>query len=129
MAGSADVFVFKDALIVLGTAAIVAPVMPRLKVSPILGYLTVGALLGPHGLGRLAEHFRLVDWLTVTGDRQIEFIGDARELLAPRNRPNAARTVTPERPKAEKFRPLLVKSRPSSARPDPLDRERLSDAG
>lgn len=76
MAGSADIYVFKDALIVLGTAAIVAPVMPRLKVSPVLGYLAVGAILGPHGLGRLAEQSRLVDWLTVTGERQIAFIGD-----------------------------------------------------
>ena len=76
MAGSADVFAFKDALIVLGTAAVVAPVMPRLKVSPILGYVAVGALLGPHGLGRLAENSRLVDWFTVTGERQIQFIGD-----------------------------------------------------
>jgi CPA2 family monovalent cation:H+ antiporter-2 len=76
MAGSADVFAFKDALIVLGTAAIVAPVMPRLKVSPILGYLAVGALLGPHGLGRLAEQSRVIDWFTATGEREIQFIGD-----------------------------------------------------
>ena len=76
MAGPADIHVFKDALIVLGTAAIVAPVMPRLKVSPVLGYLAVGALLGPHGLGRLADRSSLLDWLTVTGERQIEFIGD-----------------------------------------------------
>ena len=76
MAGTADIYVFKDALIVLGTAAIVAPVMPRLKVSPVLGYLAVGAMLGPHGLGRLAEQSRIVDWFTVTGERQMEFIGD-----------------------------------------------------
>ena len=76
MAGATDIYVFKDALIVLGTAAVVAPVMPRLKVSPVLGYLAVGALLGPHGLGRLAEQSRILDWLTVTGERQIAFIGD-----------------------------------------------------
>ncbi len=76
MAGSNEIFVFKDALIVLGTAAIVAPVMPRLKVSPVLGYFAVGALLGPYGLGQLAERSRLVDWFTVTGERQIAFIAD-----------------------------------------------------
>src|SRR5690242_11283228 len=48
-------FAFKDALLVLGTAAVVAPIKPRLKVSPVLGYLAVGVLLGPSGLGRLAE--------------------------------------------------------------------------
>ncbi|HEX9523218.1 MAG TPA: cation:proton antiporter [Reyranella sp.] len=76
MAGTSEIFVFKDALIVLGTAAIVAPVVHRLKISPILGFLVVGAALGPHGLGRLAEHSRAIDWLTVTGERQIGFIAD-----------------------------------------------------
>ena len=68
MAGTSEIFVFKDALIVLGTAAIVAPVVHRLKISPILGFLVVGAALGPHGLGRLAEHSRAIDWFTVTGE-------------------------------------------------------------
>lgn len=67
---------FKDALIVLGTAAVVAPVVHRLKISPVLGFLVVGAALGPHGLGRLADYSRAIDWLTVTGERQIAFIAD-----------------------------------------------------
>ena len=50
MAATGEIHVFKDALIILGTAAVVAPVMPRLKVSPVLGYLAMGALLGPYGL-------------------------------------------------------------------------------
>ena len=60
----------------LGTAAVVAPVVHRLKISPILGFLVVGALLGPHGLGQLAEYSRAIDWLTVTGEKQIAFIAD-----------------------------------------------------
>jgi CPA2 family monovalent cation:H+ antiporter-2 len=76
MAGTNEIFVFKDALIVLGTAAVVAPVVHRLKISPVLGFLVVGAALGPHGLGRLADNFRAIDWLTVTGERQIAFIAD-----------------------------------------------------
>jgi len=76
MAGSAEIFVFKDALIVLGTAAVVAPVVHRLKISPVLGFLVVGALLGPYGLGQLAEYSRAIDWLTVTGEKQIAFIAD-----------------------------------------------------
>jgi K+:H+ antiporter len=76
MAGTNELFVFKDVLILLGTAAVVAPVVHRLKISPVLGFLLVGAVLGPHGLGRLAEHSRAVDWFTVTGERQIAFIAD-----------------------------------------------------
>jgi monovalent cation:H+ antiporter-2, CPA2 family len=76
MAGPSELFVFKDALIVLGTAAVVAPVVHRLKVSPVLGFLVVGAVLGPHGLGRLADYSRAVDWVTVTGEKQIAFIAN-----------------------------------------------------
>ncbi len=76
MAGPSDIYVFKDALIVLGTAAVVAPVVHRLKISPVLGFLVVGAALGPYGLGRLADFSRAIDWLTVTGERQIAFIAD-----------------------------------------------------
>ena len=61
MAGTSELFVFKDVLILLGTAAVVAPVVHRLKISPVLGFLLVGAVLGPHGLGRLAEHSRAVN--------------------------------------------------------------------
>ena len=76
MAGPSDIYAFKDALIVLGTAAVVAPVVHRLKISPVLGFLVVGAALGPYGLGRLADYSRAIDWLTVTGERQIAFIAD-----------------------------------------------------
>jgi CPA2 family monovalent cation:H+ antiporter-2 len=76
MAGPADIYAFKDALIVLGTAAVVAPVVHRLKISPVLGFLVVGAALGPYGLGRLADYSRAIDWLTVTGEKQIAFIAD-----------------------------------------------------
>jgi monovalent cation:H+ antiporter-2, CPA2 family len=76
MAGTEELFAFKDVLIVLATAAVVAPVVHRLKISPVLGFLVVGAALGPHGLGQLAPHSRAIDWLTVTGERQIQFIAD-----------------------------------------------------
>ncbi|HYX01023.1 MAG TPA: cation:proton antiporter, partial [Reyranella sp.] len=76
MAPANEIFVFKDTLILLATAAVVAPVVHRLKVSPVLGFLVMGALLGPYGLGQLAEHSRIIDWLTVTGEQRIAFIGD-----------------------------------------------------
>ena len=76
MAGTSEIFVFKDALIVLGTAAVVAPVVHRLKISPILGFLVVGARARAAWPRPLAEHSRAIDWFTVTGERQIAFIAD-----------------------------------------------------
>ena len=55
MAGPADLASFKDGLIILGAAAIVVPLVQRLRVSSILGFMLVGIIFGPFGLGALSE--------------------------------------------------------------------------
>ena len=45
---------YREALLFLATAGVVAPLFMRVKISPVLGYVLAGALLGPFGLGRLA---------------------------------------------------------------------------
>ena len=52
---------YREALLFLGTAGVIVPLFHRLHVSPVLGFLSAGALLGPHGLGRLAQQY---DWLS-----------------------------------------------------------------
>ena len=44
---------YSDALVVLGTAGVVVPLVRRWGLNPVLGYLGAGALLGPLGLGSL----------------------------------------------------------------------------
>jgi monovalent cation:H+ antiporter-2, CPA2 family len=55
---------YKSILLFLGTAAIVAPVFRRLKISPVLGFLAAGFCLGPYGLGALVEHGTLPAWVS-----------------------------------------------------------------
>jgi monovalent cation:H+ antiporter-2, CPA2 family len=62
---------YSDALVVLGTAGILVPILSRLGFNPVLGYLAAGALLGPLGLGSLIEKFPALFWFTV---------GDARDV-------------------------------------------------
>ncbi len=45
----------KEVLLFLATAGVVVPLFRRLKVSPVIGFLGAGVLLGPHGLGRLSD--------------------------------------------------------------------------
>ncbi len=61
---------YKDVLLVLAAAGIVAPLMYRLKVSPVLGYLATGVAFGPYGLGRLVEALPFLSFITIrnTGD-------------------------------------------------------------
>ena len=71
MASTINVAAYSDALVVLGTAGIVVPIVSRLGFSPVLGYLGAGALLGPLGLGSLIGSFPALYWFT---------IGDAKDV-------------------------------------------------
>jgi CPA2 family monovalent cation:H+ antiporter-2 len=45
----------KEVLLFLATAGVVVPLFRRLKISPVIGFLGAGVLLGPHGLGRFPD--------------------------------------------------------------------------
>jgi CPA2 family monovalent cation:H+ antiporter-2 len=60
MAAELDPQNYKDVVLFLATAGIVAPLFRRLKISPILGFLGAGVVLGPFGLGALSHE---VPWL------------------------------------------------------------------
>jgi len=67
---------YSDALVLLGTAGVVVPLVRRFKMSPVLAYLGAGALLGPLGLGQFKDIIPLLQWLTVTDARNVEIIAD-----------------------------------------------------
>ncbi|MGE5565719.1 MAG: cation:proton antiporter [Parcubacteria group bacterium] len=60
MAGEVSPGQYKDVVLFLATAGIVVPLFRRWRLSPILGFLLAGVVLGPYGLGALA---REVSWL------------------------------------------------------------------
>lgn len=76
MASEVDLASFKDALLVLGTAGVVVPLMHRLKVSPILGFLAAGAVLGPRGLGQFSDRVPGLEWLTIQQTEEIAGIAE-----------------------------------------------------
>ena len=66
MAGEPDITVYRDALVVLGTAGVVVPMVRHWGLNPVLGYLGMGALLGPLGLGALAPLVPGLEWVTIS---------------------------------------------------------------
>ena len=77
MAGqTVDLAMLKDALVVLGTAGVVVPLMHRLKVGSVLGFLIAGAVLGPHGLARFTGALPWLHWVTVEKREEIAGIAD-----------------------------------------------------
>ncbi|HKP79068.1 MAG TPA: cation:proton antiporter [Phenylobacterium sp.] len=60
MEGHVQPGAYKDVVLFLATAGVVVPLFRRWRISPILGFLGAGVLLGPYGLGSLAHE---VEWL------------------------------------------------------------------
>lgn len=54
LSASLSIADYKEALIFLGAAGAVVPLFRRIKLSPVIGFLAVGVVLGPYGLGRFA---------------------------------------------------------------------------
>jgi CPA2 family monovalent cation:H+ antiporter-2 len=61
-----ELSLYSDALLFLATAGVVAPLFVRLRISPVLGYVLAGALLGPYGFGRLAGRAPWLDNMLLT---------------------------------------------------------------
>lgn len=63
----------REPIVFLATAGIVVPLFHRWRVSPVLGFLFAGILIGPQGFGRLAEtwpwllHISITDHAAVQG--------------------------------------------------------------
>jgi CPA2 family monovalent cation:H+ antiporter-2 len=66
MTASIDLQAYQEPILFLATAGVVVPLFHRLRISPVLGFLAAGALLGPYGLGRLIPDYPWIDWLTFT---------------------------------------------------------------
>lgn len=57
---------YKEALIVLAIAGVVVPLMHRLRISPVYGYLGAGILLGPFGLGYVFADIPILSAITIS---------------------------------------------------------------
>ena len=71
----------REALVVLGAAALVIPLFHRLRLSPVLGYMVVGVLAGPMGLGALADRFPPLAFVTIPDHARIEQVADLGVVL------------------------------------------------
>ena len=55
-----------DALVILGAAGLVIPVFARFRITPVIGFILVGLLVGPHGLGAQVDRYPWLYHVTIT---------------------------------------------------------------
>jgi monovalent cation:H+ antiporter-2, CPA2 family len=61
-----------DALTILGAAGIVIPTFARFKINPVIGFILVGIIAGPFGLGALTGQYPWLDWFSISDPEGIE---------------------------------------------------------
>ena len=66
----------RELLVFLLAAVAVVPIFQRLRASPVLGYLAVGILIGPHGLGRLVEAYPWLGYAVIADVKQAQAFGE-----------------------------------------------------
>ncbi|HEX5775085.1 MAG TPA: cation:proton antiporter [Caulobacteraceae bacterium] len=62
---------YKDVVLFLATAGVVVPLFRRWNVSPILGFLLAGVVLGPFGLGSLTDRVPWLRYFTIDNPAEI----------------------------------------------------------
>lgn len=76
MAGDTAGGDYKDVVLFLATAGVVVPILRRWKISPVLGFLAAGVLLGPFGLGALHQSLPWLSYLTIESPSQVAHLAE-----------------------------------------------------
>jgi CPA2 family monovalent cation:H+ antiporter-2 len=71
----------REILLFLALAGILIPLLQRLRINQVLGFLAVGALLGPFGLGRMAQEVHLLGLLTFPNNANVAMLAELGVLF------------------------------------------------
>ena len=66
----------REVVVFLVIAAILVPLFARVRISPVLGFLVAGVIVGPHGLGVFVEQAHWLSYITFTDVDSIAILAE-----------------------------------------------------
>ncbi|WEN43504.1 Glutathione-regulated potassium-efflux system protein KefC [Thauera sp. GDN1] len=66
----------KETILFLALSGVLMPLLSRLRINAVLGFLSVGVLLGPYGLASLAGTWPALSWFTFARPEDVEFLAE-----------------------------------------------------
>lgn len=81
MVSESETSAISNALVVLGAAGIVIPAFARFRISPVIGFILVGLLVGPSGLGALAHDYPWLEHVTIGSTEDIALFAEFGIIL------------------------------------------------
>ncbi|QGN95033.1 K(+)/H(+) antiporter [Piscirickettsia salmonis] len=63
-------------LLFFGIAGLVIPLLQRIKISPVLGYLLCGIAIGPFGLAVFADSYHWISYITIEKSGTVHLLGE-----------------------------------------------------
>lgn len=83
MAGNSELYspFMSDALVILGSAGIIIPVFSRFRITPVIGFILVGMLVGPFGLGRYVFDHPWLSYISITDPEGLDVFAEFGIIL------------------------------------------------
>ncbi|APZ98825.1 sodium:proton exchanger [Sphingopyxis sp. QXT-31] len=81
MVSETETSLIGDALVVLGAAGIVIPAFARFRLPPVIGFILVGLLVGPSGLGSLTGDYPWLQHVTIGSAEEIALFAELGIVL------------------------------------------------
>ena len=70
-----------DALVILGAAGLVIPVFTRFRITPVIGFILIGILVGPYGLGQLVFERPWLEHITISDPDALDLFAEFGIIL------------------------------------------------
>ena len=66
----------KEIILFLALSGVLIPLLARLRINPVLGFLAVGTLLGPYGLASLSDQWPWLSYITFARLEDVEVLAE-----------------------------------------------------